>query len=965
MRLAEASPDPHCVLSQGERFWESLTREAQERWSRSEVALRQLALFFSASPGVSPFLTRHPEVAERLYLRGALREAGVSRLERENFLDQCRMSPGEEQLCRVLSHFRTVHLIRCYSQELLELHPLQEIWRDWSRVADLCIDAALVGCEHAVPHALKEVALCVLGMGKLGGLELNMASDIDLIFLYEAEEGPDPHAAQEAATLWTTKVVAALGKGTGDGLPFRVDLALRPAGKDGGLVQTPEAVELYHQMMGATWERMALIKARPVAGKKSVGHRCLKSLEPLVFRRYLDYGCLQDIRYLKERMEREIQSRPAHPVDVKMGRGGIREVEFFIQTLQIIYGGKMPQLRTQGTIGAICALKEAGILRREEASSLKDSYMFLRRVEHRLQMIHHSHVHRLPQDPSDLEKIARLMGFEGSSARDAFMEALEGNMEIVHRAFEGLLEDPDKKRSRVSMAQSKEERIISLLRQGKPCESLLEEEGFHNPSMARESLSRILSPVFSVSRSQRARQILGRLLPSMIRLAGMTPSPDQTIMRLERFLESIGPRGGYFALLEENPHTLEYLVRLLGSSAMLSRWMAAHLEAVEGLLDSGHRRAKKGLEELRDELDMVLHGRTDVEERLGRLRAFRSQEIMRIGAGQLFGELGPMEVCEELTILAEAFLEATLKEVLRSLRLTDEEVPFCILALGSFGGRELSYHSDLDVLFLYDDHKTVSGSSSLEMLTKVGQRLISWISVPIKEGPGWPLDLRLRPSGSVGPLMVTLESFRIYHREQARLWERQSLLKARSCLGEQGLKKRAMDLMDEILREAPAPDPREIHSMRMRMEKERAGEISMEEVNTKVGPGGMVDVEFIVQYHQMTAWPNHPSVRSPNTLKVMEALVELGQLKVDEADFLTRFFIFLKGLEQNLELVLDQKVGERPLKRSEVHELAAVFASLSQKGAGGANGAALWSRLKREMRALRAMYLRHLCDDID
>jgi len=913
--LAETVPDPLGCLEGLKRLWPRLGEDQRDRLKHSKDAFHRLGVFLSASPALTPFLLRHPDLVSELFLDGRLESPGVPLDVREEFLERCVEAP--EALPTTLARFRNSNLVRLYAQEVLELRPLQEIWRDWSQVASVCIEGALRGCRRTLPQEGAGVVLAVIGMGKLGGEELNFASDIDLFYLYDHDRAVDPQLAHAAAAQWAARTTRVLETASEEGPAFRVDLNLRPGGKDGDVVQTLEAAELYYQSQAVTWERLALIKARPVAGDTWLGDAFVRMVRPFVYRRYLDYGSLEEIRTLKERIRREVLWRRSRSVDVKLGRGGIREVEFFIQALQLVYGGKYHSLRRISTLVALAALAEEGLVERDMETSLREAYLFLRRVEHRVQMVLHRQTHSVPLNERERIRLARLMGYEGKEAVERFQEDLLGHMERVHQIFAGLLGP-----RRVFMEQlSLSDGILASL-EGDEEAALgrIRDAGFQQPRAVLETLRRLTGSRSPARRSPRAMSILQRLMPVALKRIMECPRPDQTLFRLERFLEAVGPRGGYYALLEENPKVLERLVELFGRSALLSRWMAQHLEAIDALIDRGHHRARKGKEDLILEMEGMWEGVEETEERLGRLRAFRAQEVLRIGVADLWGELDPVAVGEELTALAEACMEMTLRECMRASGWDRdrEATSLCVLGLGSLGGWELSYRSDLDLLFVVQGDE---GIPVLEELTRLGQRFISWLSVPMKEGPGWSVDLRLRPSGSRGPLMASVESLRRYYEREASPWERQVLLKARPCAGDPFLGRRVLEEFSEVLCGSSPPSRDELLAMRLRIERERA-EVGREgELHLKLGPGGMMDIEFLVQYLQMECWAVCSGVRTTRTLDVIRSLTESGRLPRQEGEALFRAYTVLKGLENRLGLILDHRGTDEPCSIQDLEAL--------------------------------------------
>jgi len=957
---AEASPDPRGVLVAAERLWESLPETQREiLWQEAE-AIARLARFLAASPGLFPFLVRHPELVLQLFLEHGLESDPVNPArsgERERFLNECRASRDLEALSRRIALFRNQHLVRLYCQELFCLRPPPAIWAEWSQVAATCIEGGMEGVRKFLPSKGEGVRLAVMGMGKLGGGELNFASDIDLMFLYEASGGEGAARAREEATRWARAITQVLELATEEGPSFRVDLGLRPGGKDGDVVTTVEGAEVYYQTLAFPWERWALIKAYPVAGDRALGHAFVEMVRPFVFRRYLDYGSLREIRGMKERIQRELRWRKQDAVDVKMGRGGIREMEFLVQTLQIINGGKLPSLRARDTLGALRALVDEGLFPPAEGEALARSYLFLRGVEHRVQMVHHVRTHTLPVSDRELERISGLMGYRGAPGVKAFLKDLDGHMARVHAASDELLRGRD--REWVPSMDPKLEKMLATLDDEQTSVGIMKALGFKEARAVRESIRRVLGKDFPARRSPAAREALHRLFPGMLSMVLRTSDPDHTLFRLERFLEAVGPRGGYYALLEENPKTMGNLIGLFGRSGLLSCWLGDHLEAVEALVDRGHYRPRRTKAELIQEMEGILSMCKDPEERLARLRVMRVQETLRIGVGELWGALDPWEASEELTELAEVLLELTLREAFRAAgeEPSGGSSALCVLGLGSFGGRELSYRSDLDIIFVYDEarsRRTSRGVSSTEKLTRVAQRCLSWMSMPMREGPGWAADVRLRPSGTRGPLMVSIDALARYHADLGRAWERQTLLKARACAGDASTGEAAMETISGVLAEAPPPDPQAFHSMRLRMERER-GTIPREGgIHLKLGAGGMADIEFLAQYHQLATWCEDPSVRTSSTRMVIRRVMETGRIPAQEGESLLAAHLFFKGVENRLGLVLEHKGTDQPCTRQDLLALEPLeehWVPLRAPGEG------LPELLTRIMAGVRQLYL--------
>jgi len=960
-RIASRSPDPLRAVSWVQRIWDVL--EPAQRGMLSEAALADILWFAGASPGLLPFLLKHPEetlleffVGDGLHLEKTMEPESQSV---RALLDKCASCSDLGDLSKEIARFKNTQLVRLYGQEVLGLRPCRDIWGEWSQVAGWCIQGALLGGRAILGKEFSGVRMAVLGMGKLGGEELNFSSDLDLVYLYEKEPEMDPGEAALLADKLARAMTRALEEPTEEGPSFRVDLGLRPGGKDGALALTPDGAELYYQSLGSPWERWALIKARPVAGDLSLGWGFLRSIEPFVFRSSLDYASLEDIRQMKARIQREAKWRGQSSMDVKMGQGGIREVEFLVQTLQIIHGGKRPELRLRDTLGALEALTRVGVLSPEEGGVLAEAYRFLRQLEHRVQMVQLRQTHSLPANEMELRRLASLMGYGDGRGVAGLLDDLKAYQSSVRKAFQALLAEPP---GGVAV-DGRVEEILGRMGQKQEVLDAIVRAGFREPRAVRTSLERITGPRSPAFRSPRARQILHRILPRMLSRVVQAPLPDQALFRLERFLEVLGPRAGYYALLEEHPRTLERLMEVLAHSALLSRWLSEHLDALDGLVAGHYDEPHRTLGELRDEVGRLLEGLEDQEQRLARLRLFRSQEYLRIGAGDLWGTLHPWEVGEELTRVATVCLEFTLQEVVRAAGVPGgpQLLPMCVVGLGSLGAEELSYRSDLDLMFLYEENtswRPQDNTGVAEFLTRIAQRLISWMSMPMKEGPGWEVDARLRPSGTRGPLMVSLAAFRDYHERMGRAWERQMLLRARPCGGDPELCQRAMGLIDAVLANAPSPDPKALHEMRLRMERERIPTSGGRGIHLKLGPGGMADIEFLVQYHQWRNWSQSPLVRTPNTVRALGRLEETGVLGRDEAGSLRQAHAFLKGIENRLGLVLDHKATDHPFSFQEIRALGSLdeldwVPSKEEREE-------LVEVLARTMAEVRRIYLKHM-----
>ncbi len=671
------------------------------------------------------------------------------------------------------------------------------------------------------------------------------------------------------------------------------------------------AAERYYESFGRPWERQAWVKARAVAGDRALGDEALALLEPFVWPRTVGGDVIRAVHELMARMRAE----RATERDVKLGPGGIREVEFFTQALQLVHGGRNPSLRERGTLRALDRLRTVGIVSEREHRALSDAYVFLRRVEHRLQLAEGRQTHALPDDEGLL---ARRLGF---ADRDAFTRALAGTRHKVSEIF-ATLGAPE---SAPSPA------LLCLL----------------DPSASRDELGQALGTLgFRDAEASADEMVLLREKPQspfapaaggavagvLLEEAAASPDPDLALRRLNDLVGRRGAGATIWRLVAEHRPLARLVVTLLGTSEFLGKTLVAHPELVEQMLSAASStpvRSRAAIDELvahaQDGLDA-----DDEEARLNALRRVRNEEMLRIGLFDVGGELTPAEVSAQLTDLADATLEAALAVVAPPTfrKWGTPSASLAVLGLGKLGGRELTYSSDLDVVFVYSDEGQAEGGravTNFEVMSRLAQRLIHALSAYLDEGRLYEIDTRLRPSGQKGALVSSLAGFRAYHAKEAALWERQALIKARTVAGD-----RALGAEIERLAEAhvyggghddPAAMAAEIGRLRARMERELAQETA-HRFNIKTGRGGLVDVEFLVQYLQLVHGPRLPSLRRRATADALAALAREGVLPAAEARALAESYAFLRRLENRLRIVHDRSIQQIADRGSELDTLA-------------------------------------------
>lgn len=851
--------------------------------------------------------------------------------------------------------------------DIVRGHNVATVARQISFLADAILEAALVFLQTQLDQRFgvplrrdgERAGFCVLGLGKLGGVELNYSSDIDLIFLYETE-GQTDHARvttnREYFERLSRDLVKLVGEASEHGACYRVDMRLRPEGSRGSICQPLDWMNAYYDTRGRTWERQAFIKARSVAGDLRLGDRLLETLEPWVYRKYLTLADIAGIKSLKRRIEHRATSRGEDARNVKTGHGGIRDIEFVIQFLQLLNGGALPEVRTGTTLDAIERLEQAGCLTPQERSHLGDNYAFLRKLEHRLQIVFDMQTHTLPDDPEELRKVAVRMGYgptETASATEAFQSEYRLRTEVNRKILDHLLHDAFDE-------TSVEEPEADLVNDPDPSpeqiERVLGRYPFKKPEAAYENLMSLATERLRFLSTRRCRHFLASIAPRLLTAVAATPDPDATLVNLSRISDSLGGKSALWELLSGNEVALELYVRLGAACPYLAEILTSNPGMIDELMDSlligwlpSPERLTNELAELTrgaEDLDPILHSfknahhlRVGVRDILGRddirathraladiaetcLGAISSQEYA--GLLEKFGAptIGPIEPPTEESTRGAS-------EEYRSLRGREgQHAGLVILAMGKLGGREPNYHSDLDLVFLYEaEGPTVhSRRSRLSVATtnghffsELGQRVISAANRLTPYGRLYEVDARLRPTGSGGSLAVSVRTFREYFDSgQGQLWERLALCKARAVHGTPEARER---VMKTVAAAAYGPEWKPEHAAEIRRMRTRLEE-SASPNNLKRGPGGTVDTEFFVQMLQLKHGGAEPSVRSPGTLEALTALEAAGLLSTNDADFFRRSYRLQRSVEARIRLMASAGRHEFPTDESVQRKLA-------------------------------------------
>lgn len=886
-----------------------------------------------------------------------------------------------------LRRWRQRAFLRIGARDLWGVATLDETVASITRVAETAIAAAARIARHQLDQEYGALELApgesnrfaVLGMGKLGGAELNYSSDVDLVFLHEAE-GPESRGGRRGSlaplayfTRLAERMVKLLSEVTGEGFVFRVDLRLRPDGNNGPLTSSLAATLGYYEAFGRTWERAALFKARPVGGDLELGKQALAELAPFIYRRTLDFTMISDLEQMKARIDQEV-SLAVRDRHVKLGPGGIRELEFLIQSFAMVHGGRDRQLRERNTLGLLGQLVEAGHLPEADGAALAAAYRWLRRVEHALQIDEDRQLHRLPDAEEDLRTVARRLGLHREGAGPIWTRRVESDAlarfraeharhtGLVHAAFAELFRGRRQRTMEIADATA---RLLVEDPDGPDAFARLAEIGFADPERASDDLRRIRDGSSHRRQSAEGRRRVIDLAPALLGAARHSPDPDRALGRLADFLDRVGARQTFVALLAENHATLGLLLNLFASSEYLTSELLAHPELLDTLVRSDLATVSKSQSEFERELSAQLASAEDLEQGLDVLRRYRHEEFLRIGLHDVQGAVHHAEVSEQLSALAEALLVAARAIALderRALYGAPAGLDLAVVAMGKLGGRELNYHSDLDLIFVYGPSGSEGDPGAgcrigpHEFFAKVAQLLLSNLQIATREGYVYKIDTRLRPSGNAGALVTSLDGFARYHESSSAVWERQALIRARPVAGSPSLRAAVARVIEGFVygRSLAADERAEIARLRGRMERELSRE-DAKHFNLKTGRGGLVDVEFIAQVLVLTHGERHPSVRKRATLDALDALGAEGLLSADDHRLLTSALAFFRGLENRLRIE-----GDSPVERvrRDPRALARAARRMGFADADVLAGARLLAEWQRHREAVRAAFER-------
>ena len=895
--LEKKLKDAACATPDPERSLKNLSSFFEENPSRSDelnAHIREISLLFSVSQFLANYSIAHPDVLFEVLgaIENPAEKSGLSLALKKKFESGSSESHRAAMpfYMKAAREFKIKELLKITLRDVLKKADLIDIMLELSALADVIIEYSLGlvrGFLSEIYGAPADDAFSVIALGKLGAEELNFSSDVDLIFVYGTEIGETTGITtgqgvtvnritnHEYYCKVGEELTRFLSLNTESGFAYRVDLRLRPEGQRGDIALALRGYEMYYESWGREWERAMLLRARPVAGDRPLGDSFMQMITPFVYRKYLDFSSIDEIKRLKIRIDSTFKRG-----DIKRGYGGIREIEFFAQALQLIYGGREPLLRERSLLKALHRLLLKALIGQEDYFILSDNYRFLRTLEHRLQQVNDLQTHTIPSAEAEVNALARKMGYADSGT---FLAELEKRRMRVRSIYDSLF-SAQKEEASISGTLFGEEFTDTELKE------YLAGSGLSDIDKAVRNIRLIKDSVFTFQ-TLRGRRLLSEIVPVFVDSALKTNAPDAALNHLQSFADLLSMNESYLEIFIKNRELIDLLTYVFSQSKYLSKLLMSrpqHLEMIG--LQKGHW---KTLAELVREIEA---GVSEGHSLNDSLRLIKQMEEIRLGLLFLQKKIGIQEVVRGLSKVAEAVLSSCFEHV------AEGENNMAVMGFGKLGGREVTFNSDLDIIF-------VSSEEVKESDAKTAQRLLRMLISYTKEGTAYSVDTRLRPEGSKGPLVSSVESFRNYYAKAAAFWEFQALLKARPVAGDKQTGMLFMNMAAEVLAargsEVRASD---IIQMRERIQKELSRET--EGYDVKLGPGGIEEIEFVVQFMQLKNCGQDKRLLVQGTLVALERLCTAGIIDSQTRDSLKAAYLFFRRLESFLRLI-----GESVLRR--------------------------------------------------
>ncbi len=924
-----SSYHPDLALNNFERFTETIEDKnyLYTILYNSQETLKSLIVLFSGSQILTDTLLSNPSFFEWINNSEIINNSRS----KDEFMRAYYEFSGEQYLDintpELLRKFKKREYIRIGLRDLLDKTDFEETGRDLSCLADLSLQVAYEYAEkkikekYGVPYykenkeQLKEIEFAILGMGKLGGLELNYSSDIDLIYIYTSSNGETQETENYPDTLnissheYFTKLAELLTKTideiTSDGNVFRVDLNLRPEGATGPIVNSLESCEIYYQSWGRLWERQALMKARVSAGSESLGKLFFSMMEPFVYRKNIDFSAVKEITSMKEKINQNIQRKNINRRNIKLGKGGIREVEFTVQTFQLIFGGREKIVRGGNTIKALKSIYKLNFIEEIEYKKLKKAYIFLRNLENMVQISFGLQTHDLPEDRMLLAVLALKMNINGNSIEELtekLNNEFSDHTQSVNNIFSELFKKEQDRKLGNKIKKIPEIRTLN--------EKVIESVFFENNKNALRFL-KILRDGPKFSRiNEKSVDDFYRILPKILDECREVPMANTALENLVRFIESSKARESFLGLFSENKNFLKLLLKIFGSSNLMSDILIKQPGLIDIIEDTESIYRFKNKINLNKEIKKSINISNNFEEKKNNLRRFKQGEELRIGIRYIIGEADIEGTLKDLSSLAEICIENAYQLALIKLSAqyaNERIIPsnFAIIGMGKIGGNEINFKSDLDLIFVYETNKDDSLFSDNVVLfyTKIYQLLHELTSQVTSSGYAYKIDSDLRPEGKSGLMVNSIKSYEEYYRVRARTWEQQSMVRARFIAGNQQTGKNFINMVNSFTYRPKLEYESiiEISRSREKIEQDLAEEATKGK-NIKLGYGGLADIEFSVQILQMMHGGKNSRLRETNTLCALAQLDALGIIDHEDSKNIKKNYLFLRNLECSLRI---------------------------------------------------------------
>lgn len=956
--------DPDRGLNNFERFSEKIfdKNHFYTILNNEPPVLKAFIFLLAGSQMLTDILLSNPSIFDWLKEYETLNKSKEKDLLYRDLWQILQKADSYNEKLKILRRFKKREYIRIGLRDLMSKADVVETIKDISNLADVCLQNSYEFCEeelikkHGIPMYIdekggkKKAEFAILGVGKLGGEELNFSSDIDLIYIYSSDKGKTTGvddlttvsslSNHEFFSKLARMITDAINQITSDGNVFRVDLGLRPEGQSGDIASSIRSCEIYYESWGQTWERQALTKARVSAGSEELGKQFEKIRLNFVYRKYLDFQAIDEIREGKIKIENKLKSF-GKKMDVKLGKGGIREIEFTVQVFQLTFGGRNEAIREKNTLKVLKIIYENHYISENDYHNLVKAYRFLRDLENKIQISFGLQTHAIPSQKEDQIILAKKMGIKGTDQNnyaEMLLDEYQQHTQKVQKIFNDLFKS---KENNEKKAIREDHPPIPLYKRGDRGDyALIDKYHFKNKKRIIKNLELMEYGGTFSHPSARSQSLFQKLIPDILQTASQQSDPDKAINNLEKFIQSIKSREIFFGLLNENIKLLELLLVLFGNSSFLSDILIHQPDLLDALLDVENIFRFKPKEKMDMELNKLLEDKEEVKDIKDILRKFKKGEELRIGLRFLLKETNPENTFADLSLLAEVYLSNTLeiaqkelnkihrKPIIKNSDDKTHECGFAIIGMGKFGGYELDFGSDLDVVFVYEGDGQTEGAKNKpiqnqEYFVKLITMIYDLTGTITAAGYAYKIDTDLRPEGKKGILTLPLSGFKKYFEDRARMWERQSLTRARFIVGSEDLGKMFIKIAHNFVYEKRFEygAPAEMRRLRMKMEKE-IGKETKKKKDAKVGYGGLVDIEFIAQMLQLKFGGKSTELRNTRISVVLKEAARIGLLSPDIYDKLKESYDFLKQVINGIRIVHERSETKLPVSEEKLLNLA-------------------------------------------